>query len=59
MTGAPISAFRNSNVTDLRSNLLAYTHAQNLSLIGFQHFEFVTLEIDLVARLRNFTRNVA
>ena len=59
MIGAPISAFRNSNMADLRSNLLAYTHAQNLSLVGFQYLEFVTLEVDLVARFRNFTRNVA
>ena len=51
----PIQRFGTRHVTDMCSNLLAYTHAQNFSLVGFQYFEFVAFQIDLVARLWNFT----
>src|ERR1700692_4539895 len=59
MLSARYSTLRDSDMTDLRSNLLSYAYTQNFSLIGFQHFEFVAFQIDLVARLWNFTRNVA
>src|ERR1700692_2866676 len=59
MLSARYSTLRDSDMTDLRSNLLAYAYTQNFSLVGFQHFESVTFQIDLVARLWNFTRNVA
>src|ERR1700730_8894634 len=59
MLSTTASAFRDSNMTNFRGDLLAYAHAQNFSLVGFQYFEFVAFQIDLVAGLWNFTRNVA